>query len=92
MGPAAVKQIRRLDAEERRQIEDALRRVAKESGGGSGYRGGKSLKVIRGRREKFFRLRVGNLRVIFDLLNEDRVLHVMAVLNRRDLDRWLRQR
>jgi mRNA-degrading endonuclease RelE of RelBE toxin-antitoxin system len=37
-------------------------------------------------------LRVGNLRVIFDLLNEDRVLHVMAVLDRRDLDRWLRRR
>jgi mRNA-degrading endonuclease RelE of RelBE toxin-antitoxin system len=59
-------------------------------GTSSGSRGGNSLKKIRGRHDRFHRLRVGELQVMFELLHEDKAVLVHAVVNRRDLDRWLR--
>lgn len=88
--PEAVKQLRQLDAAQRSRVDRALKRLASPSSSSS--RGGNSLKMIRGRGDRFFRLRVGQLRVIFDVLRKDRVIHVIAVLDRRDLDRWLRGR
>jgi mRNA-degrading endonuclease RelE of RelBE toxin-antitoxin system len=88
--PEAVKQLRRLDAAQRTRVDRALKRLA--NSGSSSSRGGNSLKMIRGSGDRFFRLRVGQLRVIFDVLRKDRVIHVIAVLDRRDLDRWLRGR
>jgi len=38
------------------------------------------------------RLRVGDLRVMFDLIPEDRVLLVLAIVNRSELEAWLRRR
>jgi len=37
-------------------------------------------------------LRVGDYRVMYDLVAEDRVLLVLGVVHRRDLERWLRSR
>jgi mRNA interferase RelE/StbE len=89
---AAVKQLRELSATNGQKIRKALRRQASQSAEPSGARGGKSLKSIRGRHDHFFRLRVGELRIMFDLLDDERVLLVYAILNRRDLERWLRSR
>jgi len=50
------------------------------------------LKSIRGRQDRFFRLRVGEQSIMFDLLDDERVLLVHAIVNRRDLERWLRRR
>jgi mRNA-degrading endonuclease RelE of RelBE toxin-antitoxin system len=55
-------------------------------------RAGKAVKSIKGTRDEFERLRVGDYRVMFDLLNEDRVVLVLGIINRRDLERWLRRR
>ena len=90
VSPEAVKQMRRLDSAQRARLDRALRRLASASAPGS--RGGKSLKQVRGRGDRFFRLRVGHLRVMFDVLKKERVLHVIAVVDRRDLERWLRGR
>jgi mRNA-degrading endonuclease RelE of RelBE toxin-antitoxin system len=89
--PEAARQIRKLSRVERKRLDDALRRLASQSAS-SGSRGGKSLKQIHGLRDRFFRLRVGDLRVMFDLHRKDQVLLVVAVVNRRDLERWLRTR
>lgn len=89
---AAVKQLRDLSAADDQRARKALRDQASQSGNASGTRGGKSLKSIRGRNDRFFRLRVGELRIMFDLLDDKRVLLVHAIVNRRDLERWLRQR
>jgi len=35
---------------------------------------------------------VGDHRVMYDLVNEDRVLLVLGIVHRRDLERWLRSR
>lgn len=89
---AAVKQLRDLSATDGQRVRRALRDQASQSGSPSSTRGGKSLKSIRGRNDRFFRLRVGELRIMFDLLDDKRVLLVHAIVNRRDLERWLRQR
>jgi mRNA-degrading endonuclease RelE of RelBE toxin-antitoxin system len=90
--PEAARQIRKLDESMRERLAEALRQLARDATDDSGARGSKSLKQIRGRRDRFFRLRVGDLRIMFDTLKEERVLLVVGVVNRRDLERWLRSR
>jgi len=35
---------------------------------------------------------VGDYRIMYDLQVEDRVLHVLGIVHRSDLERWLRSR
>ena len=90
--PEAARQIRKLTGAEQERLKQALSQLAGDAGASTGSRGGRSLKQIRGRRDRFFRLRVGDLRVMFDVLKDERVLLVAGVVNRRDLERWLRAR
>lgn len=92
LAKAAVRQLRELGPPDVERVRQALTRQAGQSAGSSGSRGSKSLKSIRGRHDRFFRLRVGELRILFDLLDSERVLLVHAIVNRRDLERWLRGR
>jgi mRNA-degrading endonuclease RelE of RelBE toxin-antitoxin system len=89
--PAAIRQLRNLDGEDGKRVRASLAEQAIRSAS-PGSRGGKSLKAIRGRHDRFHRLRVGELRVVFDLIPEERVLRVHGIVSRRDLDRWLRGR
>ena len=89
---AAARQLRGLEQMHRERVRESLLRLASQSANPSGVRGGKSLKRIRGRRDRFYRFRVGELRVMFDLLNDERVLLVLGIVDRRDLERWLRGR
>jgi mRNA-degrading endonuclease RelE of RelBE toxin-antitoxin system len=50
------------------------------------------VKTIRGQADSFHRLHVGDFRVTYDLLPDDRVLLVLGIVHRRDLERWLRSR
>jgi mRNA-degrading endonuclease RelE of RelBE toxin-antitoxin system len=54
--------------------------------------GGKRVKTIHGAGDSFRRLRVGDYRVLFDVIDEDRVVLVLGVVHRGDLERWLRSR
>lgn len=47
---------------------------------------------MRGADDSFHRLRVGDDRVMYDVITEDRVLHVLGIVHRSDLERWLRSR
>ena len=88
----AMRQLAKLEQADRERVRRALVQQASSSSNSDGLRGGKSLKMIQGKRDRFFRLRVGELRVLFDLVPNERTLLVLAILNRRDLDRWLRRR
>lgn len=88
----AAKQFRGLSETDQQRVRDALARQASRSATSPGSRGGKSLKQIQGRYDRFFRLRAGELRIMFDLLNDERVLLVLGIINRRELERWLRNR
>jgi len=53
---------------------------------------GKKVRTIQGAADSFHRLRVGDYRVMYDLVVADRVLHVLGIVHRGDLERWLRSR
>jgi mRNA-degrading endonuclease RelE of RelBE toxin-antitoxin system len=59
---------------------------------GTGGIGGKRVKAIRGADDSFHRLRVGDYRVMFDVIDADRVVLVLGIVHRGDLERWLRLR
>jgi mRNA interferase RelE/StbE len=88
--PAAARQLRKLDPATRSRVEKALRREADRAA--TPARGGKSVKALHGRGDRFIRLRVGDHRVMYDLIEDERVLLVLGVVPRRDLERWLRGR
>ena len=88
--PAAVRQLRSLDDEDAQRVRTELFEQAIRSAS-PGLRGGKSLKTIRGRHDNFFRLRVGELRVVFDLVKEDRVLRVHGIVGLRRVSEVARQ-
>ena len=78
-----------LDQPLRQRIKDALLDLAAKVGGGE--RGGKSVKTIQGSADSLHRLRVGNHRVMYDLLDPERVLLVLGIVDRKDLETWLRR-
>jgi mRNA-degrading endonuclease RelE of RelBE toxin-antitoxin system len=53
---------------------------------------GKAVKTIRGTHDVFHRMRVGDQRVMYDVIAADRVLLVLGIVDRTDLERWLRDR
>jgi mRNA interferase RelE/StbE len=90
--PAAARQIRKLAAGDRDRVLKGTRKLAGTARSTAGGRGGKSVKTLHGRSDRFFRLRVGDHRVMYDVLDDDRVILVLGVVHRRDLERWLRGR
>ena len=53
---------------------------------------GKSVKTIRGTDDTFHRLRTGDYRVMHVVFDSDRVILVLGIVDRADLERWLRSR
>lgn len=89
LAPAAARQFRKLPGKTKAGVRKALEKVADRP---AGSRGGKSLKKLRGKDGDLFRLRVGDHRVMFDILDADRVILVLGIVSRGDLERWLRGR
>ena len=54
--------------------------------------GGKAVKTIAGTSDSFHRLRVGDHRIMYDVIDKDRVILVLGIVHRGDLERWLRNR
>jgi len=53
---------------------------------------GKRVKTLHGLDDTFHRLRVGDYRVMYDVLTEDRAILVLGIVHRGDLERWIRGR
>jgi mRNA-degrading endonuclease RelE of RelBE toxin-antitoxin system len=93
LAPAAARAFRKLPVDVRERVREALRTEAERATRGSrGKRGGKTVKAIRGRADRFFRLGVGDYRIMYDVIDDERTLLVLGVVHRRDLERWLRAR
>jgi len=75
----------------RERVSEALLDLADQAGNPKRI-AGKSVKTIQGVGDSFHRLRVGDYRVMYDTIDEDRVLLVLGVVHRGDLERWLRNR
>ena len=91
LAPAAARVFRKVETDARRRIRRALERLAVDVAR-PGRIGGKSVKTIQGVDDSFHRLRVGDYRVLYDVIVEDRVLLVLGIVHRGDLERWLRNR
>ncbi len=81
----------KLPDEARASIRRALLELA-ETVATPGRVGGKRSKTIKGVADSFHRLRVGDFRVMYDVFPEDRVVLVLGIVHRSDLERWLRSR
>lgn len=53
---------------------------------------GKAVKTLHGASDSFHRLRVGDHRVMYDTLDADRVVLILGIVHRSDLERWIRNR
>ena len=81
----------RLPPDVQLRLRKALETLARNLAGRRPIQG-KAVKTIRGIEDTFHRLRVGDYRVIYDVLTEDRVVLVLGIVHRRDLERWIRAR
>jgi mRNA-degrading endonuclease RelE of RelBE toxin-antitoxin system len=92
LGGGAARSFEVLPAEVRHRIRAALLGLAATVSRGDRV-GGKKSKTIRGTADEFHRLRVGDHRVMYDVLHDERgVLVLGIVVDRKDLERWLRHR
>jgi len=72
-------------------VQHALEAFARDAAE-PGRIAGKAVKTIRGIGDSFHRLRVGDHRVMYDVIDEDRVILVLGIVHRGDLERWIRSR
>ncbi|MEX2420337.1 MAG: type II toxin-antitoxin system RelE/ParE family toxin [Actinomycetota bacterium] len=91
LSPGAAKAFRKLPAEVRSRLSAALRSLA-EHAGEPGRISGKRVKTIKGTADTFHRLRVGDYRVMYDVIAQDRVVLVLGIVHRSELERWLLRR
>lgn len=89
--PGAARRYERLPADVRRRVRKSLEKLARDVTT-PGRVGGKTVKTIRGARDSFHRLRVGDYGVLFDVIEHDRVELVLGIVHSRDLEQRLRNR
>jgi mRNA-degrading endonuclease RelE of RelBE toxin-antitoxin system len=86
-----VRQFKKLGDADRDRVRSALDRLAHDVTC-PGRVSGKSVKAIRGTEDTFHRLRVCDHRLMYDVIDTDRVVLVLGIVDRADLERWLRSR
>ena len=91
LSPAAARTFKKLVPKQQDRIRQALEKRA-VGAARTGRIGGKGVKTIQGVSDSFHRLRVGDHRVMYDVLDEDPVVLVLGIIHRGDLERWLRNR
>jgi mRNA interferase RelE/StbE len=53
---------------------------------------GKLVKAIQGSKDAFLRIRVGNYRLIYEVDDPKKLVLILGIIHRKDLEEWLRQR
>jgi mRNA-degrading endonuclease RelE of RelBE toxin-antitoxin system len=86
LAPSAAEQFRALPARRRAEIRDALERHLRHE---PTKQSKSRIKRLRGLRKPQFRLRVGEMRVFYDVTNE--AVEVLAILTKAQAEAWLAQ-
>jgi mRNA interferase RelE/StbE len=86
-----VRAFKKLTPDVKKRVRLALERLALDAAA-PGRIGGKTVKTIQGAGDSFHRLRVGDHRVMYDVIEDERVILVLGIVHRSDLDRWIRNR
>lgn len=90
LAPAAARGFSKLEKVDRDRIRRALEKLSVDVARHG--RGGKAIKTVQGTSDRFHRLRTGDYRVMYDVIENDRVILVLGVVHRSNLERWLRNR
>jgi mRNA-degrading endonuclease RelE of RelBE toxin-antitoxin system len=84
--PQAVEDLRQLEANVRAEVKDAMERHLRHQPAKTSKAG---IKRLRSLAQPQFRLRVSNVRVFYDV--EDQEVHVLAIVPKVDAEEWLRR-
>jgi len=84
---SAARAFERARRPERRRLERAIDALARNP-----RQPGKLVKAIQGTKDQFLRMRVGDYRIMYEVVDADRVVLILGIVHRRDLEEWLRQR
>jgi len=82
---------KKLTPDLQKRIRQALEKLATDVAK-PGRIQGKAVKTIQGTHDSFHRLRVGDHRVMYEVIDEDHVVLVLGIVHRGDLERWIRNR
>jgi len=86
LAPEAVEDLRLLNAKERAEIRDGIaRHLSHDPTKVSRAR----IKRLRGTRQPQFRLRIGDVRVFYDIEGES--VHILAIVPKHGAGDWLRK-
>ena len=91
LSQAATRQFKKFPDVARKRLKSGLGTLADETSK-VGTRSGKKVKTIQGTVDTFHRLRVGDYRVMYDVIEQDHVILILGVVHRGDLEKWLRNR
>jgi mRNA interferase RelE/StbE len=86
-----VRSFKKLPKSEQTRVRQALEKLAGNVAN-QGRVKGKSVKTLQGVSDSFHRLRVGDYRVMYDVIEQDRVVLVLGIVHRGDLEQWIRNR
>lgn len=82
----AANAIRKLGRPDQRRVLAALEDVGRDP-----RPSGKHVKAIKGGAQRLLRYRVGDLRILYEVMDVAGVVLVHAVVARKDLETWLRR-
>ena len=82
----AARTFQRLPAPERRRIERAIDALSDDLRPAS-----KLVKAIQRTNDAFLRYRVGDYRILYEIIDADRIVLILSIVHRRDLENWLKR-
>ena len=85
LAPEAVRDLRKLRANLRTGVRDAIERHLRHQPTKTSKAG---IKRLRGVSRPQFRLRVGDMRVFYDVVGTE--VHILAVVSKEQAEKWLR--
>jgi len=83
---SAARRFERAPRLERRRLERAIDALARNPRPSV-----KLVKAIQGTKDRFLRMRVGDYRILYEVVDADRVVLILGIVQRKDLEQWLRQ-
>ena len=86
LAPQAVEDLKRFKAHLRAELRDALETHLKHEPGRTSR---SRIKQLRGLRQPQYRLRVGDIRVFYDV--SDGTVEILAIVAKSEADAWLTQ-
>jgi len=81
---SVFKELEKTDGTQRKRIRNEVLKLADNP-----FPEGKKWKRLKGVDRSFVRLRVGDYRVMYDVVSN--AVHILGIVHRKDLEKWIRQ-